>query len=76
MEGYAESWVAVAGLGEMALCAFIVIGGVVRAAVNARHEERALAHIRQHVARGVVGVQLCSVDCVVRESTGRRPMED
>lgn len=56
------------GLGDDALCAFIARRGGIEAAVNARLEDEATAHIRQHATRGgVTGVQLCSRDCQVTE---------
>jgi hypothetical protein len=61
--GALEIVATVCGLGETALCAFIVVGGVVRAAINGHHRDFAVAHIRQHVERGFEGVQVCPVEC-------------
>lgn len=51
-------------LGPTALCAFVEVGPVVRAAVSARNEREALEHIRRHLALGPLeGVQVCGLDC-------------
>jgi hypothetical protein len=64
----------VARLTTDALCAFIADdGGMVRAAVNADHEDVAVGHIREHLARGVAGVYLCGLDCSAVEREGGRP---
>jgi len=57
----------VAGIGGGDLCAFIVDGGGIKAAVNAAFEDEAIAHILAHVEAGVTDVQLCSRDCSVAE---------
>lgn len=49
--------------GEDILCAFMGDGNVVRATVNAEREEAALDHIREHLAAGCTGPQLCALDC-------------
>lgn len=56
-------------LGDDALCAFMLDHrGRVQAAVNARLEGQAVAHIRQHAENGgIEGVQLCAADCRVTE---------
>lgn len=51
-------------LGPTALCAFVAVGPVVRAAISARNEREALEHIRRHLALGPLdGVRLCGLDC-------------
>jgi hypothetical protein len=61
--GGVEIVATVCGLGETALCALIIVGGVVRAAINAQYRDFALAHIRQHVDEGFGDVQVCSLSC-------------
>lgn len=49
---------------DSALCAMVEVDGVIWAAANMRMSGQAVAHIRQHAARGFTGRLVCAVDCV------------